>query len=135
MEACPWLLKPNREELSILVGRELSGEHEITQGAREILDKGVGALAVTLGENGAILATERAMWHATAPTVKPVNTVGCGDAFLAGIIHAKLSGLPPNDMLRWGVACGTANVLLEVPGGIRYSDAMDLMGKVEIEKL
>jgi fructose-1-phosphate kinase PfkB-like protein len=35
-----------------------------------------------------------------------INTVGAGDAFLAGYLAAESNGLPPAARLSWGVALG-----------------------------
>ena len=37
---------------------------------------------------------------------EPVATVGSGDAFLAGFVAARYTGRPPEECLRFGVACG-----------------------------
>ena len=42
----------------------------------------------------------------TAPEVEPVATVGSGDAFLAGFVAARYDGRPPEECLRFAVACG-----------------------------
>jgi fructose-1-phosphate kinase PfkB-like protein len=47
--------------------------------------------------------------------VKPRNTVGAGDALLAGVAHAIQSGLGPEKWLERGLTTGTRATQLE-PG-------------------
>jgi ribokinase len=66
-------------------------------------------LVVTLGAEGC-LAFERSVaascWHAPAPTVQAVDTVGAGDAFASGYCAAVLAQRSLADALQWGNACG-----------------------------
>lgn len=69
-------------------------------------------LVVTLGPWGA-LGAERSdhegrwsAWHAAAPTIKAVDTVGAGDAFASGYCTAVLTGRPLPEALAWGNLCG-----------------------------
>jgi sugar/nucleoside kinase (ribokinase family) len=47
---------------------------------------------------------------ATAPTVPVLDPTGAGDAFAAGLLAAWLSGAPPAEALRAGVALGARAV-------------------------
>ncbi len=69
-------------------------------------------LVVTLGAEGA-LGMERAAhaepwraWHAAAPRIQAVDTVGAGDAFASGYCTAVLAGQPLPVALAWGNLCG-----------------------------
>jgi sugar/nucleoside kinase (ribokinase family) len=44
--------------------------------------------------------------QATLDPIEPVSSGGSGDAFLAGYVAARYSGRPPDDCLRFAVACG-----------------------------
>ncbi len=86
-------------------------------------------LVVTLGALGC-LAFERAAatsyWHAAAPSVQAVDTVGAGDAFASGYCAAVLARRSLADALQWGNACGAhvatqAGVLGALPNAERLS--------------
>ncbi len=69
-------------------------------------------LVVTLGPLGA-LGLERSGhddawkgWHAAAPTIQAVDTVGAGDAFASGFCTAALARRPLREALAWGNLCG-----------------------------
>ncbi len=72
-----------------------------------------GAVLATLGSSGAVYADATGSWHALAPPIIPVNTVGAGDALLAGFLSVAGSasaGHPadPLGALATAVAWGTA---------------------------
>ena len=134
-DAAPSLLKPNREELSQILQQELPTEESIVLGAKEVVKRGAGCVVVSLGPEGAVLATSEGTWRAHAPAVKAANTVGCGDAMLAGLIVSRLRGLSPEETLRHGVAAGTVNVSLDTPGHVPLSSFESLLERVEVKAM
>ena len=117
--ASPWLIKPNREELSELTGRELPTLRAVVDAARELLANGVEVVVVSLGADGALWVDPDVIHHARATVTEPRSTVGAGDCLLAGILSALTTGSDPATALSRGVAWGTAAVGLPgsaVPG-------------------
>ncbi|MDQ2623526.1 MAG: 1-phosphofructokinase family hexose kinase, partial [Actinomycetota bacterium] len=92
----PDLVKPNREELAEVVGRELDSIAAVLAAAHELHDRGVGHVLVSLGGDGAVLvggdADGGALPHpdlvGSSHVADPRSTVGAGDAFLAGYLSA-----------------------------------------------
>ena len=76
--------------------------------ARLLVDLGIGAVLVTLGPAGAVLVTADGAWHATAPEVPVVSTVGAGDSSVAGYILADVNGGDEAERLRTAMAYGSA---------------------------
>lgn len=106
--AAPDLMKPNGEELGSLVGRgSLEGAElrEIVDAARDL---GVTEVLVTLGGDGAVLVTPEGAWHAEAPEITIVSTVGAGDSALAGYLMAREQGASYAESLSRAVAYGSA---------------------------
>ncbi|MBI3467674.1 MAG: 1-phosphofructokinase family hexose kinase [Planctomycetes bacterium] len=118
VQAKPWAIKPNRKELQQLADRELLDLPAVVRTARELVQAGIELLAVTMGPDGGAVISANEAWHASPPAVAVVNTVGCGDAFVAGLLHASFSALSLADQLRWAVAAGTANVTVSSPGTV-----------------
>lgn len=102
------LLVPNRHEAERLTGRSIAGVEGAVTAARAILDSGAAKVAVTLGEEGAVAADATGAWHAAAPASHAGSAVAAGDAFLAAWLLADLDGHGTPDLLRRGVAAGTA---------------------------
>ncbi len=110
--SAPDLMKPNGEELASFTGGdadELESDPEATAAAaRQLLERGVGAVLATLGGNGAVLVTPEGAWHATPPPTTVVSTVGAGDSSLFGYLLGDIRGLPAPERLALAVAYGSA---------------------------
>jgi 1-phosphofructokinase len=103
--AGPALIKPNVHELAEIVGRNLHTLGDVVEAANEIRAAGVGAVLASLGADGAVLVDEWGALHGTATVERVVNTVGAGDALLAGYLSAdgdRRDRLAT--ALRWGAA-------------------------------
>jgi 1-phosphofructokinase len=112
-------LKVNRDEASEALGRTLRDVSECAAAARRLLERGPATVVMTLGADGAVLASPAGCWHASAPPVETVSAVGSGDALLAGLVAGLTTGLDEPAALRWGIAAGTANAI--AGGGSRFS--------------
>jgi fructose-1-phosphate kinase PfkB-like protein len=72
------------------------------------LKTGITMVALSLGAEGLLLASEEDRVWACPPAVTARNPVGAGDALVAGLIWALGEGRPLHEVARWGVAAGTA---------------------------
>jgi 1-phosphofructokinase family hexose kinase len=124
LEAHPYLVKPNRDEAEQLLGIEIEEDGGI-EAARRIRARGASLGLVSLGEIGAAAAWDGGEILVRAPSISVVNAVASGDAFLAGCVAALLADASPPDMIRWGVAAGSANAMV---GGARIT-------RSEVERL
>ncbi|MBD3946931.1 1-phosphofructokinase family hexose kinase [Nocardioides ganghwensis] len=110
--SAPDLMKPNGEELASFTGAdadELESDPAATAAAaRQLVDRGVGAVLATLGGNGAVLVTSEGAWHASPPPTTVVSTVGAGDSSLFGYLLGDIRGLPAPERLALAVAYGSA---------------------------
>ncbi len=110
LAARPDLIKPNRVELAEAVGRDLPTVGAVVDAARSLVATGIGCVLVSLGRDGALLVDSERVVRAEARVENPLSTVGAGDAFLAGYLHAVASGLDAEAALRTAVAFGAAAV-------------------------
>ena len=94
-------LLPNDEQV---LG--FTGASSLPDGARALLERGVGCVAVTQGAKGALVATASGVVEVPAFPIEVVDTTGCGDAFSAGFLRGLSLGLDPVDAARLG--CATA---------------------------
>ena len=132
LAAKPDLIAPNHLELAELVGVDPHtldpdgdgpGLVELAAGwAAEMAASIDGAVLATLGSSGAVYADASGRWHAVAPPIVPVNTVGAGDALLAGFLSVAGSASPgsvadPGGALATAVAWGTAACAMESTSG------------------
>ncbi|MDN5743760.1 MAG: PfkB family carbohydrate kinase [Nocardioidaceae bacterium] len=101
-------LLPNDEQV---LG--FTGATSLADGARALLDLGVGCVALTQGARGALVASADGVHEVPAFAVDVVDTTGCGDAFSAGYLRGLSLGRTPATAARLG--CATA---AQVAGGL-----------------
>lgn len=95
---------PNSDQLAALTGQRALGA-----AIDAVLSLGTGGVAVTLGGQGAVIATRAGGPPVPVPgiAVDVADTTGCGDGFNAGLITGLLAGAEPEDAAWLGVACGS----------------------------
>jgi len=103
------LIKPNVSELGECVGRELTTLGEVVAAATEIQLGGVAQVLVSLGADGFVGVTHQDAVWATSGPVEVVNTIGAGDASVAGFFSEAMTSSNPFDACvraaaRWGAA-------------------------------
>ena len=111
----PFAIKPNRDELSELVGRKLESMADILSAAREICEQGVVLAVVSMGAEGALFFTRERALVATKTMELHGSTVGAGDAMVAGIAAALLEGGSPERIARLGTAFSVGKLSLFGP--------------------
>ncbi|MBP0493947.1 1-phosphofructokinase family hexose kinase [Pararoseomonas indoligenes] len=130
------LAKPSLGEFEALVGRKLENEGDQQRAAVELVRSGkVGILAVTLGRDGAMLATEEGALRLPALPVEVKGAVGAGDSFLAAMTMALSDGRPAAEAFAWGVAAGAAAVSSAGTAHPRRADVEALRRRIPDEAL
>lgn len=105
----PFLIKPNRQELCEIFGREISDEREMERCAKELMKQGARNVIVSLGGEGAILfAEDGKTYRSGVVKEKVLNTVGSGDSMVAGFIAGFEQTGDYGYALTLGAACGNA---------------------------
>jgi|SRR5947209_2286809 len=95
-------LLPNEEQV---LG--LSGQDELLDGARALLDRGVGCVAATCGERGAVVVDGEGAHEVPAFETEVVDTTGCGDAFSAGFLRGISLGAGRREAAALGCAAAS----------------------------
>ncbi|MEO5318991.1 sugar kinase [Arthrobacter sp. CC3] len=115
------------DEAAIAVG---TGEPEDL--ARRLADLGPGQAIIKLGAEGALALIDGQVFRQEAVSVEAVDTVGAGDAFVAGYLAEYVSGRGPEERLRTAAATGAFACL--VPGdweGFPRRDELTLLDAKE----
>lgn len=129
------VIKPNRYELERLTGQPVGTREDAARAARPLLGHGLEAVLCSLGAQGAVLVTEECTLHAFAPRVEVDSAVGAGDAMLAGALVALVDRRPWDQVLRLGVACGTATALTPGTELCHPEDLETLLPRIVVEPL
>ena len=128
----PFLIKPNRQELSEIFGTEVKTEDDIEKYAKELQKMGAKNVLISLGGEGAMLIDENGEKHkAGVLKEKVINTVGSGDSMVAGFVagYEKEHSYPY--ALKLGSVCGNATAFLS---GLATREKIDeLLVKFEKE--
>ena len=86
LEKKPYLVKPNLEEMENLLGKELKSNADLKEGAGFLLDKGIEEVMISLGADGAFIASKNEGYRLYTPEVEVAQTtVGAGDTMVAGL--------------------------------------------------
>jgi 6-phosphofructokinase 2 len=130
------LIKPNQTELNDFVGKRLDREDEYIAASRELILAGRSeAVALTLGEEGALLVTAKNAWRAEAMKIEVASTVGAGDSFLGGMVAALAAGQSIEDAFRMGVAAGSAAAMSPGTELCHEADVKRLLEEVKIRDI
>jgi 1-phosphofructokinase/tagatose 6-phosphate kinase len=135
VRAEPDLVTPNVLEAEELVGHEFAGEDERALATAEIAELGPREVIMTLPDGCLAQVSvdgQRRLKRATVQQREPIAKRGSGDAFLAGYLAARYEGRPPDQCLRFGVACGAESAGRFGAGLIDAKEARRLMGDVEL---
>lgn len=131
----PYFIKPNKEEIEFLTGRKICTIEDAVKEIKNLQDKGIEFVAISLGKDGSIVGFQDNFYKVTVPAVKSVNPVGSGDSFVAGVAIATKRGYDIKDTLKLACACGTANVMEEETGFVTESVVNELFNKIIVEEI
>jgi ribokinase len=104
------LLVPNQTELSLISGLSISDRSSLERAARRVLQHGVGTLVVTLGEEGALLASQEGLERVPGIKVDAVDTTAAGDAFIGGLAAALRQDFSTLEAVRYANCAGALAV-------------------------
>lgn len=135
IQAAPTLIKPNIDEIRMLTGKTCDDINDIIEAAKEIHRNGVEIVAVSLGADGSLVVGEEGTFRAEVPKIDAVNTVGCGDAMIAGFAIGMEEGLSIPEMLRKASAVSAAAAMREETGFFCMEDMENLLPEIKITKL
>ena len=127
----PWLIKPNEEEIAAYFGAEMD-EECLKKKAMELHLEGIENVMISLGRDGAILASEGRLYRAYVPKIRVCSTIGAGDSAIAGFISGENTA---KQRLRRAVAFGSAACLREGTNPPFAKDVEEIASQVRIEEV
>lgn len=128
-----YLLKPNLGELSTLTGISHIDTTIVEDIAMDFLrGSSCEIMVVSMGKEGAVLATKEEAYRIAPPEVERKSTVGAGDSMVAGIVYSLSKGDSLKQSLACGVACGTAATMNYGTELCNKNDVEMLLQKIEL---
>ena len=136
LSAGVYLLKPNLNEFRLVTGEALGTEAAQIEACRTLINnRQAEIVALTLGEQGALLVARDLVLRANALPIKLVSVVGAGDSFLGAMIWSLARGHTLDLAFRYAVAAGSAALLMPGTELGQAKDIERLVSEVEIQIL
>lgn len=135
LKAAPYLIKPNEDELSRLVGHRLTDTDELIAEGRRLLKGGVTRVVISLGERGALYLRRNEVLYAEGLSVPVGSTVGAGDSVVAALAYADSLGMSDEDAVRLSTATGAANVMCSGTQPAEREAVEKLLPQVKIRRI
>ncbi len=126
----PFLVKPNREELALTVGRDLTDPDALLTAMREVNELGAKWVLVTQGAREVWLSSRTELWCFTPPEIAVVNAIGCGDCLTAGLTASLAEGHDLPTAVRYGIAAAGDNAAQLLPARLSPSRVRTLAERV-----
>ncbi|MEG9545299.1 1-phosphofructokinase [Mannheimia sp. HC-2023] len=132
----PWLIKPNRRELEVLVGRLLNSTEEIIEAAQQLRSQGIENVIISMGEKGSLWLNNEGVLQAQPPRCENVvSTVGAGDSMVAGLIYGFSQDWDKSQILKFASAT-SANAVTQSNVGVEDRKVIDALAEqVKITEL
>lgn len=107
-----YLIKPSLQEFEELINQKIDSEQSRLEVARQLILSGATELiALSLGEEGALLVGRDFALRAPAIPLTPLSTVGAGDSMVGGILWALSTGKNMEEAFKYGLACAAGTLL------------------------
>jgi 1-phosphofructokinase len=135
VRAEPDVVSPNVLEAEELVGHEFNDDEDRSIAVREMVALGAREAIMTMHDGcfAQVLADGAPRsYRVWIEPRDPVAAVGSGDAFLAGYVAARYGGSPPEECLRYGVACGAESTKRLGAGLIDQREVERILAEVDV---
>ncbi|HFI0271429.1 TPA: tagatose-6-phosphate kinase [Streptococcus suis] len=132
----PTVIKPNTEELSQLIGSDVTDENQELQSVLSSqMFQGIEWIVVSLGAKGAFAKHKDKFYRVRIPKIDVVNPVGSGDSTVAGIAASLAHVLPDVELLKNATILGMLNAQEEQTGYVNLEHSEELYSKIEVEEV
>ncbi len=138
IRAEPDVISPNVLESEELVGHEFNDDEDRIRAVREMVSLGARQAIMTTADGcfaQMLVDGSPRLLRVTIEPREPVAAVGSGDAFLAGYVAARYQGSPPDECLRFGVACGAESTRRLGAGLVDPREVERLVGEVAVTEV
>ena len=135
LSAKPYMVKPNQDEISALMNKEITTDEDIKQALFYLMENGVEIPLLSLGKDGMAALIDGHCYRFLPPCVKVVNAVGSGDSAVAGIASGIDMGYLVEDAIKLGMATGAANTQFEQTGIVTKELVDEYFAQIKVREM
>lgn len=89
---------------------KVSTVHDAVDAVRELMNKGISQVILTLGSNGVVYNDNEKIVHVPARKVDVVDTTGAGDSFAGAIAYCLAEGMKINSAIEFAIVVSSLTV-------------------------
>ena len=134
-QAKPFLVKPNIYEAANLTSMPANTPEQVLEIASSIHGMGVENVIISSGRKKSLLSDGEGRWFGSPPPIDEINSIGAGDAMVAGIVWRLEKGDSIENAFPWGIACGAAAASQPGTGMASRSQIEQLVQKTIVEEV
>ncbi len=127
----PFAITPNEFEFEEIFDEKINGIQYMILKAKSLIDRGIEKIFISLGRDGLLAVDSSSVIRIRTHIRNTTNTVGCGDAMLAGLLIGFKRKLTFSKICELGVACGTANTYTVNPGLINQENVDKCLSRIK----
>lgn len=132
----PLLIKPNTEELSDLLGKEVTDDlNDLKETLQQPLFDGIEWIVVSMGAKGAFAKHNDTFYKVDIPKIEVVNPVGSGDSTVAGLTSAIASGESDSNILKKANVLGMLNAQEPLTGHVNMENYQLLFDQLKVTEI
>ena len=136
LAASPYAIKPNTDEIAQLIGRKPETLEEVVQAAIRLRqDHHIHKVIVSLGRDGAIMASKRGVYRGRAASIQAVNPVGSGDTLIGAFALAQERQMADEQALAFAMAAASANCLSRQVGSFQLEASEELLKTTKVTRI
>ena len=135
LDAKPYLIKPNIDELSRFFKVNIADKKEAVIYAKKLVEQGIQKVVVSLGGDGALFVDAEGAYYAHPVPVTVRSTVGAGDSMVGAICLGLDKGYSIGEIIKLSIATSAANVTCSGTQAAEWNQIEPLINKVCWEKL
>ena len=138
IKAGPDVIFPKLIEAERVIGYEFNDLEDEVKATEKLCAMGAGSVILVSRYRCVARLAEGEIYRtylATAPNVEVLSPMGWGDALVAGYCTRMVEGDSPVDCLRFGLACGAANLTSFGAGLFSAEEARSLVEHIDIQEL
>lgn len=124
IKAMPFAIKPNIHEFEDLCGKKMKNRADILNGIKEVHERGVELVVVSMGGDGAIFMQGNIAYKTRPLAMDRKSTVGCGDSVVAGICYCLINNF---DLKKTAMICAAAGSVTASKDGTNMCTKEEVM--------